>query len=272
MPDLLIHSLSEFQPLIFEVLEATQPEKIAEVGTERGVFAKLLGEWAAPRGGAVYPIDPAPPEDCRALLATQENCHLVERTSLDAIPDLDDIDCWFIDGDHNWYTVFHELTAIAAQCKKSGKPMLTFLHDVCWPWGQRDLYYAPDSIPPQYRHAYTYDYGVTLGNVGVINGGFRGCGAFAVATHEGGPRNGVLTAVADFVATQENPPYFCIVPAVMGLGILFSRTAAWTDAVHRILSPYHMNPLVAKLEENRLRNYLKVIELQDEANGAVRSS
>ena len=53
------------------------------------------------------------------------------------------------------------------------------------------------------------------------------------------------------------------VPAVFGLGILFDADAPWAAQLAQHVAPFHNNPLLASLEENRLRNYLKVIEMQD---------
>ncbi|MBL7373602.1 class I SAM-dependent methyltransferase, partial [Escherichia coli] len=77
-----------------------------------------------------------------------------------------------------------------------GKPLLALMHDVSWPCARRDCYYAPDRIPEEHRHPHSFDGGVSLGQPDCLpNRGFRGAGSFAWALHEGGPRNGVLTAV-----------------------------------------------------------------------------
>ena len=58
---------------------------------------------------------------------------------------------------------------------------------------------------------------------------------------------------------------FAQVPAVFGLGILFDHRAPWAESLGRFVLPWHRNSLLASLEQNRLANYLKVIELQDAA-------
>jgi len=52
---------------------------------------------------------------------------------------------------------------------------------------------------------------------------------------------------------------------VFGLGVLFDAEAAWSPALAELVAPFHENRLLAKLERNRLLNYLKVIEWQDAA-------
>jgi hypothetical protein len=85
---------------------------------------------------------------------------------------------------------------------------------------------------------------------------------------EGGPRNGVLTAVEDFRAeaqTDARPLAWAHVPAVFGLGMLFDSSAPWAPALAEMIVPWHNNKLLAALEANRLQNYLQVIEHQDRA-------
>ena len=65
------------------------------------------------------------------------------------------MDAALIDGDHNWYTVYHELRLLAEGAKRNGTPLpVLILHDVLWPYGRRDLYYAPDQIPEEFRQPY----------------------------------------------------------------------------------------------------------------------
>ena len=141
------------------------------------------------------------------------------------------------------------------------------MHDIAWPWARRDLYYAPDQIPAPFRHPYDYHAGVVLDCPTLVPGrGFRGEGQFAAAIREGGPRNGVLTAVEDFideVRESGRSIAFAEIPAVFGLGILFDTDAAWSPDLAGFVVPWHENRLLRTLEENRLRNYLAVIDWQD---------
>ena len=47
--------------------------------------------------------------------------------------------------------------------------------------------------------------------------------------------------------------------------MLFDLDAEWSGRVAEAVLPYHDNKLLRMLEENRLQNYLRVIELQDAA-------
>jgi hypothetical protein len=264
---LLIHSMSEFSDIILGTLNAAGARNIAEVGAEFGGMSQQLAAYAQATGGSLTSIDPAPkPEFLEWAAATPVVCH-VAQPSLEAMPNCKDVDAWVLDGDHNYYTVSNELRIADALAQRDGKPLLAVLHDISWPCARRDMYYAPDAIPAEHRHPHSYDAGVTIGDAGVRPGrGFRGAGQFAFALREGGPRNGVLTAIEDFIEVanrNDRPLGFANIPAVFGLGILFDFSAPWAEKVAEIVQPYHNNALLASLELNRLKNYLAVIDWQD---------
>jgi hypothetical protein len=73
------------------------------------------------------------------------------------------------------------------------------------------------------------------------------------AAREGGARNGVLTAVEDFVAEGEDLR-LAVVPAFFGLGIVWREDAPWSEAIGEILALWDRNPLLERLEENRVRH------------------
>jgi len=267
MSDLLIHSMSEFSSIILPCLDEAKVRDISEIGSEFGGMSKVLAEQAAKRGGTLTCIDPEPADGFADWASSNQHVRHVSQPSLDALQNCDAADVWFVDGDHNYYTVFHELAVIDAIQKAADRPLFAFLHDVSWPCARRDFYYAPERVPPGWRHPHSFDHGIRLDEDGVCVGrGLRGMGDFAVAMKAGGPRNGVLTAVEDFLReadTEERPLFYVHVPAVLGLGIVFDASADWSNTLAEFLLPYHANPLIARLEENRLRNWLEVIDWQD---------
>jgi hypothetical protein len=264
MAGVLIHSMSEFSDIILGALEIADAKEIVEIGAEFGGMTFQLADFAAERGGRLTSIDPAPKPEFLAWVAKNPQVRHIAKPSLEALPGAKGVDAWLIDGDHNWYTVYHELKSIEAACRRDGKPLLAILHDVEWPSGRRDMYYAPDQIPAEYRQPYDYDGGAVPGFGGLLPGrGFRGMGQFAFALTEGGPRNGVLTAVEDFMEElneQGRSVAFCQVPAVFGLGILFDMDAEWSQALAESVVPYHDNRLLRSLEQNRLANFLAAID------------
>lgn len=270
MSDLLIHSMAEFREIILPCLEAAEAKEIVEIGAEYGGMTHLLAEHVARSDGRLTSVDPAPKPEFTAWAEANPAVRHFAELSLKAISECADTDAWIVDGDHNWYTVYHETHAIAARARRDGKPLLVFYHDICWPSGRRDMYYAPDTIPAEYRHPHSFDAGAFPGRGELVPGrGFRGMGHFAWATHEGGPRNGVLTGIEDFLRDEEEAGrdhMFAEIPAVFGLGVLFATDAPWSADVASIVLPYHDNALLRRLEENRLANYLTVIDAQDRAN------
>jgi hypothetical protein len=266
--NLLIHSMAEFSCLTLPILTAINAKTIAEVGAEHGGNSKLLYDWLAPRQGQLISIDPAPSEKFLSWQSHVNNIVThIAKPSLDAIENVGAVDAWFIDGDHNWYTVYHELLAINKVTQQ--QPLLIFLHDVGWPAARRDLYYAPDRIPEKYLLPHTWDLGITPDSKDLIPGGFRGEKKFAIALREGGARNGVLTAIEDFVALAPDNYYWAAIPAVFGLGVLFNCEHPQARTIASILAPFNENSLLATLEKNRLANYLTVIEWQDRVKQAM---
>lgn len=262
MADLLLHSLKEFDELIFAIAERMDPRGVLEIGAETGTFTERLLAFCAARTIKLLTIDPKPSEALMDLAR--------ESTTLDlhvgfSIPYLrehaTDADLVLIDGDHNYFTVSHELELVHAAWRARDLAGVVLVHDVGFPCAERDMYYAPGTIPDDARHPHSFAYGVTLGSPVLVPGGLRGEGAFAWAAHAGGAKNGVLTAVKDFVG--EHPEYeYRSVDAVFGLGAL-TLSGSRVDAIVGEVFERYDNALIRRLEQNRLELYLKVLELQD---------
>ncbi len=171
-------------------------------------------------------IDPCFDCDLMDKYAADARIRVLKCTSLEALtpggqlPSGSVFDCIFIDGDHNWYTVFNELRLIdeRALLRPGG---YVFLHDVGWPYGRRDMYYQPDTIPGEFRRPFARK-GMVRGQSALADdGGINP--KFLNALEEGGPRNGVLTAVEDFLALHPGKYRFCRVRHQVGFGILQLR-------------------------------------------------
>ena len=172
-------------------------------------------------------IDPCFDEDLEAKYHGDRRVTVFRMNSLDALasPDLlrtaAPFDCILIDGDHNWYTVFNELRLIREHglLRPGG---VIFLHDVGHPWARRDLYYQPDTIPAEFRHPYAsqalMDSQLQLGEAQEKKAKTE------EALEEGGPRNGVLTAIEDFLRQQPGAYRFFRIEYQYGLGVIQHRT------------------------------------------------
>ena len=192
--------------------------RVCEIGASRGTSTELL---AALPDIAVTVIDPC--IDCDLVEKFAERFYVTVRkgTSLEVLPTLrETFDCILIDGDHNWYTVYHELKAIAA-CNLLRRGGIVFLHDIEWPWGRRDMYYQPELIPGEYRHCWEQK-GMVQGQKELSDeGGFLP--EYCKAKHEGGARNGVLTAIEDFMGGHSDEYAFCVIRGNFGLGVMYRR-------------------------------------------------
>lgn len=263
--EVLLHSLSVLAPVIVPALELAGVRTVVEVGVEGGGMTAVLRDYLERVDGRGTGIDPLPSAAARDAYAEDRRLTLVEERSPSALEGLEPADAYLFDGDHNYATVTGELKAVAAAARE-GNPVV-FVHDVGWPAGRRDQYYDPTALPDDSVHPYTFSQGVRIGSAGTVDGGFRGDGAFAWAIEEGGPRNGVRTAVEDFVAAE--PRYrWWFVPSVFGLGVISTIDAPFVDALDSHLVGWADNPLFAAVERNRLELYDRVLFLQDELHRA----
>jgi Methyltransferase domain len=240
-------TLLPFAGLARDLLDAAGANTVVEVGADRGDFTRELLDWAEGTGAAVTAIDPEPAPELIELTESRPELALVRATSPEALEGEPPADVYFLDGDHNHHTLSRELRAIAERSAGSGLPLL-LLHDVGWPHARRDTYYAPERIPEGHRQPLARDALVAPGNPGLATSGIR---FECAAAREGGERNGVLTAVEDFMSDREGLR-LAVVPAFFGLGVLWSEASPWSAAVAEAIGPWDANPMLARLEEIRL--------------------
>ena len=240
-------SLATLAELMLPCLDAAGARSVVEVGAYAGDVTRLLLDWAAESGARVWAIDPSPHERLVQLGEERPDLELIRATSHDALRDIPVPDVVVIDGDHNYHTVSEELHLIGERASGADLPLLMF-HDVCWPHARRDDYFAPELIPEEDRNPFVEGGGLFPGVPGVRHGGlpFRW-----PAAREGGPHNGVLTAIEDFVENRAGLR-LAVVPAFFGLGVIWHRDAPWAAAVAEILDPWDRNPLLERLEANRV--------------------
>ena len=204
---------------IAPVLQAAGAKRVVEIGALRGETTVLLLELLG-ADGELHVIDPVPlfdPEEHAQQFPGRYHFH--RGTSHDVLPRLAPTDAALIDGDHNWYTVHRELEILASVAEAAGAPLpVLILHDVGWPYGRRDLYYAPERIPPEHRQPYAQR-GMVPGRPGLVKRGGLNPTHYN-ARREGGPRNGVMTALDDFIAAHDRPVRRVVLPIYFGLAIV----------------------------------------------------
>lgn len=243
-------SMVHHSEALLGLLDAVGARSVAEVGAYAGDLTRVLVDWAAGARATVQAIDPSPQEALVAMAGAHPELELIRATSLAALPELPLPDVVIIDGDHNYYTVSEELRLIGERAADAELPLLVF-HDVCWPHGRRDDYFDVTQIPEAHRQPLAPEgEGIFPGEPGTRRGGLPYPRS---AAHEGGPGNGVLTAVEDFVAAREGLR-LAVVPAFFGFGAVWHPDAPWAERVAAVLDPLDGNALLARLEENRVRH------------------
>jgi cephalosporin hydroxylase len=245
---------------IAPVLRAAGARRVVEIGALRGeTTEKMLHDLGA--DAELHVIDPVPafdPAEHERKFAGRYVFH--EALSLDVLPTLEPMDAALIDGDHNWYTVYHELRLLAETARAARAPLpVLVLHDVLWPYGRRDLYYSPETIPAEFRQPYTQK-GISPGRERLVDrGGLNP--TMNNALLEGGERNGVMTAVDDFVAEYEKELRVLVLPVYFGLAFVveterLARQPELAAALDRLESAAGRFDLLEVSEQIRLRAML----------------
>jgi hypothetical protein len=240
-------SMANMAEIIFPILDAAGVRTLVEIGAYKGGLTAVLLEWAEPAGALIVAVDPSPEPELLDLAEEHEELRLEEATSFEAIPRIDPPDAFVIDGDHNYYTVSEELKLIEQRSAGAAMPLLLF-HDVCWPHARRDSYYAPERIPDEFRSTIVEGVGIVPGEPGTRYGGLP---SMYVQEREGGERNGVLTAVEDFLAGRPDLE-LAILPMFFGLGVCWPRDGRYAESLRSLTAPLDRNPLLARLEWNRV--------------------
>lgn len=235
-----------------------------EIGVGEGSNTVLLAEYAASHHATLTVVDPFPKIDLSALERRFPGVITAhQKKSVDVLPTLPSADIVLIDGDHNWYTVLSELRAIDQSANRDQRTFPTvFVHDVGWPYGRRDMYVTPSDIPEDARQPYAQA-GVLpdaerLSSEGLNTRMFH-------AKSEGGPRNGIRTAVDEFLLDHTDLRYVeC--QGFHGLGILYAPQSSAHTGFETFLASlkpsFQLGVLIADLEQNRVAQEIRVQQLR----------
>lgn len=207
-----------WETVLAPALTAAAVKRVVEIGALRGETTLRLLDLLGP-DSELHVIDPVPifdpSEHARHFAGSYRFHHGI---SLDVLPTLPPFDAALIDGDHNWFTVYHELRLLAAAASRADAPLpLLVLHDVCWPYGRRDLYYEPERIPAEARQPFDARGMVPGEEMLAARGGLNP--HLHNALREGGARNGVMTALEDFAREHPEPLRIVVLPLYHGLAL-----------------------------------------------------
>ena len=201
------------------LIETLQPRRLLEIGAEFGWNTRHVLDYCRRTGAHLDVVDTVPLQALKDTLAPFEaqevSLHVAK--SVDVVGGLGPFDFVLLDGDHNWRTVYTELGLLFSAADRAGvTPPVVVAHDCAWPYARRDMYYSPDDWREVERKPYAYR-AIYPGETELVDKGLNA--RFANAIVEGGPENGVLTAIEDFVASRGGVS-LRVLPFHNGLGIL----------------------------------------------------
>lgn len=251
------HSMANFASLISPLLETLAPNHFCEIGSEQGLNTQFLVDWCRKHEARLTIVDPI--AQLSDDLKDEDCVTFRSQMSLEFLAERQEVDVYFVDGDHNYETVNQELPAID-QNRVEGNPITLFIHDTSWPWARRDLYYRPEFISAPNPHAgsgHCLSLYESILKVGTEGGNSRMWGE-QIAINEGGQQNGVLTAVEDFLTGSAGAVWSRVsIPSLFGLTVLwvdsalsetqrsvFRNFAERMEAVRPFLNIHELNRLI----------------------------
>ena len=257
--------------IIRPIIEGVKAQNIVEIGSDTGINTKNILEYCLDHDLHLIAIDPSPNFDIEEFkIKYGDKFEFYQELSLNRLPLIKDFDAILIDGDHNWYTVYNELKIIEEKFNKKNFPII-FLHDVGWPYARRDLYYNPKNIPESFRHPYN-KLGMSPGEECLKENGGLNVGLYN-SIYENNPKNGVLTAVEDFINESKLELTFKTINVFFGLGILYMKNKKIDEIVERVSSDPKLLDLVEeeliKITISNSEKFSHNIELQNELNKKV---
>ncbi|MBN2493225.1 MAG: hypothetical protein JXR96_01435 [Deltaproteobacteria bacterium] len=194
--------------------ELIEARVIVQIGEDDDLTAALQREERE-HGAEIHVVD-------RWAKAGQDGSAIVlhEALALNALPRIEGIDLVVMQGDPNWYTTFHVLELLERQSQRAGRHLpCVLVGNVGWPYGRRDGYLDPGVIPDAYRHPYERR-GVLPGSSELA----EDQGLFADRCHaiyENDLKNGVLTAVEDFL--EGRALSWMVLPVPHGMGLIYGE-------------------------------------------------
>ncbi len=246
-----------WESIIRPLFEKIKPNYIVEIGSEKGVNTANILAYCEENAAHMTAIDPHPQFDVEEFkVRYQEKFEIYTDLSLNILPLLYDYDFILLDGDHNWYSLFNELKIIENNFENKKFPMV-ILHDIGWPYSRRDLYYNPENIPFPFRQAYT-QLGISPEQEQLtVEGGFNP--HLYNSIYENNPKNGVLTAIEDFISESNIEFSFIEIYGFHGLGILFPKNEELENFVHDVINKSN---IVSILEKERIKLSIDNLELE----------
>jgi hypothetical protein len=262
-----------WDPFLGDLTRAVRPRLLVEIGSEHGLLTAKLLDYSTIGDAVVHAVDPAPQFDVGEWsnrYGRHFEFHQVR--SLEVLDEIHGVDMAFIDGDHNWFTVYHELRKLEGTALTDGRvPPVVVLHDAGWPYGRRDMYYDPETIPEPDRQPHRKR-GLLPGETDFAENGLNA--GFNNAVSEGSRRNGVRTAIEDFIAESDAEWHVVYIPGFHGVAIIatnerISGNADVRDVLDSFQTLEFMTRRAEELELDRIRSDITVSQRAEELSAHV---
>ena len=212
-----------WKKIIEPALVAAGASRVVEIGAERGWTTVQMLEPLGPEA-ELHVIDPVPGFDPTEHDRRFPGRYLFHRDlSHNVLPGLPPVDAAL---DRRRPQLVHGLPraahARATAARDAGRPLpVLILHDVCWPYGRRDLYYAPERIPEEFRQPYDTR-GMPPGERELADeGGLNP--TCTTPSRRAGPATACMTALDDFIAEHDRPLRRVVLPIYFGLAIVVEQ-------------------------------------------------
>ena len=242
------------------LLQHIQARHLLEIGADRGDHTRLLIRYCDFCNGTLKVIEPAVSDTLKEIVERSTRTMLFADRSCEALPHINSaIDAVIMEGDLNHHTVYDDLCGIEDLCGRCNTAFpVIFVKNISWPYARRDMYYAPEMISPEARHEYAYN-GMTPWSSTLQRGMINA--PFANAEKEGGERNGVLTAVEDFMKVSAFPLRLFSLPLFYGLGIIHVQDSPVAEFIrHHIQPPPALALFLETTEIARINDILRRLQ------------
>jgi hypothetical protein len=222
--------------IVRPLLEYTMSRYLLQIGAYKGDHTRLLLQHCEAFDGSLIVVEPFISPELDRVLTGNEHSVLFALKSHEALPQINTpVDAVLLNGDLNYHTVCGDLSGIANMARRTGSGFPTvILKSMSWPYARRDMYYDPDYILVEARNEYQR-MGMIPWSSGLVERAFNA--PFFNACQEGGPHNGVLTAVEDFINASPDPLQLFRLPINYGLGIIYSPGSSVARYIDEMISP-----------------------------------
>ncbi|MEI6155294.1 MAG: class I SAM-dependent methyltransferase [Deltaproteobacteria bacterium] len=243
------------------VLRAIEARHLLEIGADTGEHTYLLLQYCDEFDADLAVIEPFVKPSLQKITDTSNRVNLMAEKSLAAIPNINSpIDAVLLEGDLNYFSVYSDLLAIRDLSVRRGIPIpCCFFRSSSWPYARRDMYYDPDTMPPIQMHDYAPS-GMTPWLQGLEEGMINF--PFFNAKNEGGGRNGVLTAVEDFIKESGLPLGKFLLPINNGVGIIYLKGSQAEKFIEtNLMPPPALYRFLETIELARLNEIVRRLKL-----------